>query len=166
MLQANMPPDICHIWTEDLINHPEAKGQGFLHYEKTDGTHHYCCLGRLCMLAVQAGVIPPPVKLTTEEMWDAHDNKLTDLDVAFVYAYGTEPIGSEHGNIFNLPPEVREWAGLDNPTGDFGWMQRDTNFEGKSFTFECASHLSILNDEDHFTFPQIADVIGWAYGRP
>lgn len=101
----------------------------------------HCCLGVLCDLAVEAGVIPPP---TMESG--------TDGDV--VMAYLDEEGG--RGNDSFLPEKVKEWAGLtwNNPTVDY-----QSEIPGEDRTYTRTAHLSDLNDEQNMSFAEIAELI-------
>lgn len=83
-----MNQDVKGLWTEALESgeYPQTKNR----LKDDDG---YCCLGVLCELAVQAGVICPFVE--TEYGW----------------VLRTE---SDHEVEAVLPLEVQIWAGLDN----------------------------------------------------
>lgn len=58
----------------------------------------YCCLGVLCELAVEAGVIQPSI---------------LNPNATNISMYG------EGENTGNLPKEVRKWVGLATPNGRF-----------------------------------------------
>lgn len=106
-----MNEEVKALWLADLRSGvPQGRMLLF------DGVGH-CCLGRLCEVAVKAGVIPP--------MW-------TTLSVHRTtnYCYGDD----SHSSTTDLPRAVREWAGFDdgNPeiapevtaataNDDFGW---------------------------------------------
>ncbi len=55
-----MNAEIKKLWIEDLRAHPDMQGRGKLMINGKS-----CCLGRLCLLAVDAGIIPPPVVIST-----------------------------------------------------------------------------------------------------
>lgn len=89
----------------------------------------HCCLGVLCDLAVQDGIIDPPVVTF-------------DRDKGMIATFG-------ESDTF-LPEKVMEWAGLDenNPWVDFDrWGQEQTD------------NLAMLNDEASASFDEIADII-------
>lgn len=62
----------------------------------------HCCLGVLCTLAVQAGVIPPakPKKLETY-----------GERARYCHSYGRD--------VEVLPPKVRKWVGMKTSSGDW-----------------------------------------------
>ena len=84
-----MNADIAKQWVEALRSGDYVQGGGAL---RRDGKH--CCLGVLCDLAVEAGVIPEPV------MTDHHE---------FVYG----------GKYALLPNSVMVWSGMKTAGGAF-----------------------------------------------
>jgi hypothetical protein len=85
-----MNPDIKVRWVEALRSNNYKQAKGYLKTE--DG---FCCLGVLCDIAVQDGVIAAPIKL--EGQYGEPDH----------YGYGS-------GKTGELPEEVADWAGLDS----------------------------------------------------
>lgn len=79
-----MNQDVKALWTEDLRANPELQGFGVLEYNEK-----FCCLGRLCLLAIKNGV------------------KVTRV---------VSPIGvvSYDNNDIALPQSVMDWAELDS----------------------------------------------------
>ena len=59
------------------------------------GDHRYCCLGVLCELAVEEGVIEAP--------------KLRQNEKGYIYGTGS---GSHSRSGLDLPLAVKEWAGM------------------------------------------------------
>lgn len=91
MLQ--MDPEIRAKWTAKLRSDEFEQGVNRLNYiDPKDGRRKNCCLGVLCELAVDAGVV-----MTSEE--------------GRCIAYGV------YANATSLPEEVMEWCGLgsDDP---------------------------------------------------
>lgn len=88
-----------------------------------------CCLGVLCELAVEKGVISSPVPLYLEPGRLAFE-----------------------GCIFTLPYRVSVWAGLDSADPEVGAPIRSASGDLE------LSWLSRLNDRGK-TFPEIADLI-------
>ncbi len=82
-----MKKEIADLWIEDLLAYPKRQGRGRL--RPTRDT--YCCLGRLCQLAVKAKVILPAER------------------TAHGYHYGRDSTG--------LPDSVRDWAGMKSSVG-------------------------------------------------
>jgi hypothetical protein len=85
----------------------------------------FCCLGVLCEMAVKAGVIPPATLF----------RKYTDA-----YTYGAS---FDDSSMSVLPDAVRDWAGMNSSTGEFG-------IDGET--------LTVLNDRGE-SFNDIADRI-------
>jgi hypothetical protein len=94
------------------------RGQGAKKYKQGTNALHikgvgktkdeFCCLGVLCDLAVDAGVIKAP-KL-----------KARDWSEGEQFAYG-------QNNATSLPPTVRKWAGLKDDCGAFVTELGDSN---------------------------------------
>lgn len=94
----------------------------------------YCCLGVLCELAVQHGVIPPPHtqtddNLATVRVYGEYDDKATAL----------------------LPMAVVRWAGLADIDPPILYAPRD----GSPRVRQAAA----LNDDLGMSFTEIADAI-------
>lgn len=87
-----MRQDIQKKWVEALRSGDYSQGKGKL----KDASGDYCCLGVLCELAVEAGVLPKPLEIGPESV-DGPS-----------YLYGSENTGSL------LPREVSVWAGLSD----------------------------------------------------
>jgi len=83
-------------------------------------TKGYCCLGVLCALALEEGIITK-YKAPTE------------TSEAFF-----------EDSFVSLPESVREWVGLRNHSGKWGVVSES---------------LAYLNDQQDYTFEQIADVL-------
>lgn len=122
-----MDQDIKARWVAALRSGQYQQTEGYL--QTRDG---FCCLGVLCEIAVQDGVIQSEVR----EVHEAHTN------TQGIVTYGTE------GNTMEavLPSPVYDWARLD-----------DSNprviYDGVSIP------ISDLNDDEKLNFDQIADVI-------
>ena len=109
-----MNPEVKAQWVTALRSGDYKQGQGVLRTAFTDGSvSKFCCLGVLCELAVNAGVIPAP-------LYDG-----------IYYSYGT--YGDKRTAY--LPEAVMKWAGLDgeNPmcgTGRLATLNdKDNSFE-------------------------------------
>lgn len=89
-----MKPDVARIWADALDSGEYNQGYGVLcRLDDETGGRAYCCLGVLCMAAIEAGVE--------------------------VSTYLTDPEFGKRQVYFNgkggyLPLAVQEWAGLDN----------------------------------------------------
>lgn len=81
-------------WIEALRSGNYTQGTGALHKRSSDGLDTFCCLGVLCVLAVDAAAIRAPVGVVVDRM-----------------LYGDD----EHGGY--LPKAVREWAGIGSEDG-------------------------------------------------
>src|SRR5579859_6892759 len=115
-------------WVKDLRENPGAQGIKLLDYiDPADGKRKQCCLGRLCLLAVEAGVIPAP---------ELHD------DGVYFYLDGSGGYEAFDQDTL-LPRKVQEWAGL---TGD------DIEISGGA-----GPSASCANDVYRYTFADIAD---------
>jgi len=89
-----MNKSIKTLWVAKLRSGEVEQGEGFLGTD--DGKR--CCLGVLCDLAVEAGVIEAPTK---------EESLLNDEPEVLVYGY----------DDVSLPSEVRDWAGLSDSIG-------------------------------------------------
>lgn len=116
-------------WLERLRD-GRLQGTRMLDYDDKFGKRRQCCLGVLCELAAEAGV----VTVRTEANRGDYGN------AAAVRAYC-----SAEGETarFYLPAAVAEWAGLDSITG---WIPGHDE------------SLAMMNDHGN-TFAQIADAI-------
>lgn len=83
-----MKKDIKDRWVERLPHEEQITG----HLGDSDGGR--CCLGVLCDMAVEAGVIAPPV---------------VGIEGYLVYGPNQDDL--------DLPDEVMDWAGLDESYG-------------------------------------------------
>ena len=85
-------------WVRRLRSGDYVQGRGFLRSKGYDGIpDRYCCLGVLCEIAVEAGVIDSPEATAGSHM----------------YKYGE--VGD--GEVSGLPRSVREWAGISEDSG-------------------------------------------------
>lgn len=91
-----MREDIRARWVDRLRNGGLEQGRGVLRNLKDE----YCCLGVLCEIAVDDGVIPPGYK---------------DISDGY-FRYGEQADGGL------LPIEIRHWSGIDsaNPRVETG----------------------------------------------
>ena len=133
-----MNKEIQTLWTAALRSGDYTQGAGVL--KTTNGD--YCCLGVLCDLAVQAGVIPP-----VEEIAESSGRVLG-------YKYGTETAV--------LPDAVQEWAGIDSE----GIYELDNEEMAERYPSvverkDYNRKTSLINANDSYdkNFSQIADLI-------
>ena len=127
-----MNPDIKKQWVSALRSGKYRQGRKVLH----SSYNTYCCLGVLCELARESGV-----------------------KIDYVEGYeGALPRIFYDNEAYELPPSVREWAGVENsnPAVTAPSPFRDTDEEG-NVVIERTS-LAELND-DGATFEAIAQII-------
>jgi len=89
-----------------------------------------CCLGVLCDIAVEQGVIAAPML----------DHDPDTGDATLVYGGSTDL----------LPSSVKEWAGLRSVNPDVYWVESDG--------YEMQRDIADANDS-HLDFAQIANLI-------
>lgn len=133
-----MNPEIKDRWLEKLESGEYDQTSGELRNDEG-----YCCLGVLCEVAVEDGVIE------------------RGEEVGYLTAYaGYYSSKSDVPFIENstLPKEVVEWAGLEdrNPTVPFS-----AGCDGDCDDYECMTDLELseLNDGEHLNFVEIATYI-------
>lgn len=141
-----MRRDIKEKWVAELRSGKYKQGTGYL--RRND---EFCCLGVLCELAVADEVIAPAVAPTVSKDYYRY---LAPLSNTYIDEHGTAAPDGFGFMYANLPEAVRDWAGLDlrDQGIELDWPE-DHEFYGlnKGFTD--------LNDEDRWTFAQIADAI-------
>ena len=135
-----MHQHVKDLWTARLRLEPDKQGRGTLH----DPDGKLCCLGVLCVLAVEAGV-PVSVDVVDENGY-AGDAFIGSSDKGVV-AYD--------GCTLIPPPSVLKWAGLTE--GNLGADLR-VKVPGTG-----TRTLTYVNDSMQYTFPQIADLIDAQY---
>lgn len=123
---TRMDPVIKERWATALESGEYKQGTGGLRDADSDT---YCCLGVLCELAVEDGIIERRLRKGFRQSPE------------WVYGYP--------GESAFLPPEVTKWAGLDQPGG---------RFSGNSPTVN-GTELVELNDNQYRDFPYIAQQI-------
>jgi len=121
-----MRTDVKEKWVKALRSKKYRQGGGYLHQNDS-----YCCLGVLCEIAVEEGIIK------RKELDDYNPIE------GAVYEYG---IAYYDSGIYTLPKSVMEWAGLTStsPRVVKEGQMRD---------------LPALNDSGNYTFDDIADLI-------
>ena len=117
-----MNADVKAVWTAALRSGMWKQGKGILARVR-DGDVEYCCLGVLCELAAQSGIIPKGL-----ESVRPGDGELI--------TYGG------HGSW--LPDPVRWWAGLGSPNPKLGDACASAWNDKKGATF---SEIADLIDE-------------------
>lgn len=84
-------------WTERLRSGDYAQGQSALRQQwVSSGTEMFCCLGVLCEIAVEEGVIPP-----------------STMNGVGTHTYG---LGSDVSSVY-LPLAVQKWSGISTRDG-------------------------------------------------
>lgn len=141
-----MKTEIKDRWLEALRSGEYKQGKGRLVKETDDGTFNYCCLGVLCDLAQQQGI----VEQGEVPCGCGGEDSCSIECVGFVGANGS-PDGKNRAFSFSvLPFPVMEWAGLDAADP----MVRIEEVDG----YLNDRHLSGLNDAGS-DFLEIADLI-------
>lgn len=128
-----MNPEIKQRWLTALRSGKYKQGIGRLKTRQDAGPVRHCCLGVLCDLAVEAGVVGNTLRL-----------RMINGAEELTWRYG------EEGEVNYLPPEVEKWAGLARSTAIFAPVI------GEEGTVPTA--LSSLNDSGT-TFEEIANLI-------
>lgn len=126
-----MNPDVGARWVAALRSGRYRQGTGSLTRFDAEGRPRHCCLGVLCEVALEAGVIA-----------NASVHRVaSDVDLG-----GERSERCYDGQYNYLPPSVVAWAGLDDrdPLVVYG---------GRSVT------LSSLNDDRQLSFAIIADLV-------
>lgn len=123
-----MNPEVKARWVAALRSGEYKQGKNAL---QRDGK--FCCLGVLCEIAVQEGVISA--------------DRRGGLSVLFY-----------DGNSAALGPAVRHWSGIADEAGSFGSEIITVSLDnGRDMV--RSTNLMSLNDLAGYTFEQIADVI-------
>lgn len=96
-MSNKLKPEIKEAWVNDLLANADKQGTGFLSKVDPDtGKDVFCCWGRLCELAIAAGV---PV---TRERSEYH--------VSYVYKFEDRVDGTSKILTGMPPDQVMEWA--------------------------------------------------------
>lgn len=123
-------PEVKAKWTAALRSGTYTQGVGQLR----DSADNFCCLGVLCEIAVEEGVIPP-AKVSSG--WTN-------------YAYGNPEAADIRTGV--LPASVQSWAFEDFEPP----LVAKTNYEDP---FLGDHHASNWNDDYDATFHRIADLV-------
>lgn len=121
-----MKKEIAELWVEDLRSGKHAQGAGRLCHSGPNGIPAFCCLGRLCELAIEHGGL----ELLKEAAQDPIDQSWT------TFYNGQEGV---------LPPDVQDWAGMNSRFGihptDLSLVSLATlNDDGRTF-LEIADYI-------------------------
>jgi hypothetical protein len=128
-------------WLGALQSGRYEMGRGALR-EEVNGKDKYCCLGVLCEIAVEEGVIPPGALKPNSVFGNR-------------YFFGDPTAGtSEDYDSGYLPRSVMDWAGLSHRNPKAKVVGHERAF--------CDGTLSLadLNDSGDYTFQYIARFIG------
>lgn len=106
-----MNPRVKALWLERLRSGQYQQGRVNLR----NADDEFCCLGILCEIAVEEGVIPAP-SLSPED--------------SPVYRYGNR------GRITSLPDEVSEWSGVARWGGLFNTVRIN------SYSYDNLAHMN------------------------
>lgn len=163
-----MDTDVKERWVAALRSGEYTQAKGNLKVKlEGDGRYGHCCLGVLCDLAAEDGIIEPAV-------WVADTESYTDEDrasiasgtvsgpVSMVYRDNLDPTDVEReywqGEV--LPLAVQRWAGLhaQNPSVIIPNDSYDPEVD-ESEEETQAVELAELNDDQGFSFEDIAYAI-------
>lgn len=130
------PAEVQAAWVKALRSGEFEQGTSRLASEGvTDGRVRYCCLGVLCELAYRAGVV------------EARGNHAREGTVFLRFI--------EYDGMVTYPNRrVFEWAGIDAGLGGGGKVRPTA-----APTAIAGASLAMLNDEEGWSFEQIADLI-------
>lgn len=106
---------------------------------KDGGPDRFCCLGVMCEIAVEEGVL---VRLDTDFPGTSYGYKVAGQDSTYT-AY--------------LPPAVIEWAGMVSDQEKEASHEEYHYEERGSFDFGTHDSLAAMNDNGRYNFPAIAD---------
>lgn len=147
-----MHKEIADRWADKLESGELPQGRGRLFQDsdkrnaKGENIGGYCCLGVLCEIAVEDGIIE-------KRVYDPIDRSV---------GYGTyeEFNNGEQGTAFP-PLSVVEWAGLEDENPVF-------KTPGETCALGCCNRnlaAATLNDDRKYTFEQIAALIREQYDK-
>jgi hypothetical protein len=125
--------EVIQRWVDALESGDYKQGDGALSRKLNNGHRRYCCLGVLCELAVEEGVI-------------SESRPVPEYPNSFQYGLD--------GNLSTLPAEVRDWAGLDSGNPNLKYDHENEN-EAQDDMTSCVS----MNDSYGVDFPGIAQAI-------
>lgn len=146
-------------WVEALESGDYKQTEGYLQLEPGNDTGNesgYCCLGVLCELAANHGVIDPPVIHNGRVIYDAKEDE-DEVEESSMRWFGSD----------QMPPmEVMRWAGFTGQNPIVGatvkhWGEFDYDAPSEP-SFE-RHELTELNDTFKLSFPEIAAAIRAQY---
>jgi hypothetical protein len=164
-LELSPPPDglvrmsanVRDAWIAKLRSGEVAQGDGMLHWRPPaeDDPPHLCCLGVLCELAVEAGVVTRVVEESRSSV---------GTRVGYVAVGSDADDDDDDVEYAVLPPAVVDWAGLRDVRGDSvnpavdRWTLAELNDgETKIFNEDTADETMVRIDAQ--PFPVIARLI-------
>lgn len=137
--------EVIQKWVTALESGDYQQTKGKLHREESNGINKpgYCCLGVLCEIAVQEGIV------SVIETRDGYD------------FYGAD---GRTGHEDDLPIEVQTWAGLNDPSPEVEYEMTPDEFDSADMSegFDSpvrTDSLAELNDEFEYDFKRIAGII-------
>lgn len=125
-----MKKDIAKKWVRALRSGKYKQGKGYLKQLNSKNEARHCCLGVLCELYDQ--------QMKKNHKKTLHSEHVVSIEDVEIIRFNKHDVG--------LPREVREWANMINPLGEF------INDKDK------VEYLADLND-DGKKFSTIADII-------
>lgn len=137
-IPLKIKPEVAKKWVKALRSGKYKQGTERLHARIEGLKDEFCCLGVLCDIAVQEGVIPAPTVDSGES-----------FPTLTVYEYGKR---SKTSGV--LPPAVVKWAGMDNSNPNIAKVI-ESEYPEAPYPVEFSS----LNDEYDYSFKKIATLI-------
>jgi hypothetical protein len=130
-----MDQEIKNRWVEALRSGKYKQAEGTLAIHNSDGEESFCCLGVLCEIAVEDGVLVRYMEKDQD-------------DYQFVGYHAAEDFDPDKDIVdFDILPEaVAEWAGLGDNNPNVRFDDRD-------------QPISEVNDSYHEDFNTIATLI-------
>lgn len=139
-------------WTDLLRSGNFNQGSQKLHTStrNEDGTerHEFCCLGVLCELAVEAGIVDR-VELSPADGYEGPD-------VTYAYVPKVDP--TDRTAVHYPPQEVAEWAGLRDTNPYVNTTPEDFPSGDREYLRAQRQVIANAND-DGAPFTKIADII-------
>lgn len=118
-----MNPEVKAKWVEALRNGNYEQGRSALKSGNT--VPQFCCLGVLCDLAEQEGIV--------------------ESSGGGMYTRFTATADLYDSSMTTLPRAVADWAGIELESGLVGRVMTMNDHEGKSFD-EIADHIDYVGD--------------------
>ncbi len=139
-----MNQEIKDQWVKALKSGEYKQGYGKLAVKMSNGQQKHCCLGVLCELAVEAGIVEK-IEVPMNVIFDDDDYEATMFEYEGEQVPDTPRVRNRTG--YTLPERVKVWAGLDS---DNPGVTRPHGYE---------TTLSELNDSKIHNFEDIANII-------